>query len=76
MKKVIIAIAIVLLLAGLGMAEQIRGDQVLTKNIDGEYVIIFGVMPSMFWDGSGFANPVAYQSGTAMIGSVGKNAGT
>jgi hypothetical protein len=70
MKTILIAL-VILLLAGLGMAEQIRGDQVLTKNIDGEYVVIFGVTPGMFFDGSGFSDPVTYVNGVAKIGSVG-----
>ena len=68
MHRLVLGICVALLLCGLASSEPISpSTDVLTKNVDGEYVTIFG--PDSFYsDLSGFFNPVSYINGTAVIG--------
>ena len=70
MKKVIAIIALVLLLAGLGMAEQMRPDtDIILTNGDGALIKLFG--PVSFWYADGqFPNPVEIVDGVAIIGKA------
>ena len=68
MNKLVVCLLLALLFCLSASAEQISpSTDVLTKNVDGEYVTIFG--PDSFYsDLSGFFNPLVVVNGTAIIG--------
>ena len=68
MNKIVVCLILALLSCAAASAEQISpSTDVLTKNVDGEIVTIFGP-DGFFFDSVGFHNPVAYINGTAHIG--------
>ncbi len=68
MKEIMIVLAL-LFLGGAAVAEEIEpGEDILTVNSDGEIVPIFSI--PAWLDDVTFANPVAMQNGTALIGGM------
>ena len=68
MNKIVVCLLLAALSCLAASAEPISpSTDVLTKNVDGEYVTIFG--PDSFYsDLSGFYNPLVVVNGTAIIG--------
>lgn len=68
MLKLLLSLAVLLILGGCCLAEVITpSTDVLTRDVDGAYLKIFG--PSSFYfDGHGFAQPITILNGTALIG--------
>lgn len=68
MKAFVLCLVVLIASLGFVQAEPINpSTDVLTKNVDGEIVTIFGP-DGFFFDSVGFHNPVAYINGTAHIG--------
>ena len=69
MKEIMIVLALLFLGGAVAVAEEIEpGEDILTVNSDGETVPIFSI-PAWECEVT-FANPVAYENGTAIIGGA------